>query len=133
MLKYIVIGILLIGSGSPIGWAKSPSQGAGSNVIESAKQGEKMQSTAKTAPQAVESFVGIGGSCHVDSRVNAYLRVYINGVYRGTMCPYGDIYPFVGDLPGQTTLLEAYSTCGRYRYVRYVSGNCSDFHWTLVP
>jgi hypothetical protein len=82
---------------------------------------------------AKESYCGVRDVCHVDSRVNLSIKVYVNGVYRGTMAPFGDIYPFINDLPGATTTLYAESTCGNFSWSRTVSGNVRDFHWILYP
>jgi hypothetical protein len=82
-------------------------------------------------PEAV--FVGICGPCHVDSRVNAHIKVYINGRYRGTIEPWGDIFPIVGDCAGEVTHLYAVSTCGRYYWSRTVYADYGDFHWILYP
>ena len=88
---------------------------------------------SKNASEAEQHFVGIGYECHVDSRVNAHVRVYVNGRYRGTMAPFGDIYPIVGDLSGQVTVLYAVSTCGQYSWSRTVSRSLRNFHWMLLP
>lgn len=87
----------------------------------------------KKAESVKELFCGIRDVCHVDSRVNAYIKVYVNGVYRGTIPPWGDIYPFVNDLPGAATTLYAVSTCGRYSWSMTVSQNYRDFQWILYP
>jgi hypothetical protein len=81
---------------------------------------------------AGKSLGGIEWECHVDSRVHAYIRVYINGVYRGTIPPFGDIYPIVGDLPHEVTYLYAVSEDGRY-WSRTVNGSSRNFHWILNP
>jgi hypothetical protein len=85
------------------------------------------------AARGDESFCGIREECHVDSRVNATIHVYINGVYRGTMGPWGDIYPIVRDLSYETTELYAVSSCGRYTWRRTVYGDFRDYHWILNP
>jgi hypothetical protein len=60
------------------------------------------------------------------------IRVYINGVYRGTMGPYGDIFPIVGDLAHEVTTLYAESNDGR-NWSRNVYSNVRSYHWTLFP
>jgi hypothetical protein len=89
--------------------------------------------TSKNIEEPEAVFVGIGGECHVDSRVNAYIKVYINGRHRGTIPPRGDIFPFVGDCAGEVTHLYAVSTCGRYSWSRTVYADYGDFHWILYP
>ncbi len=109
-------------------------------VIESKAEGttpamaKRVRAEAKNTREPDETFVGIGGECHVDSRVNVYIRVYINGRYRGTIPPWGDIYPFVGDHPEDITDLYAVSTCGRFHWgPRSVYGSCGNYHWILDP
>jgi hypothetical protein len=80
-----------------------------------------------------DSYCGIREQCHVDSRVNASIRVYINGVYRGTMGPFGDIYPIVRDLSYESTELYAVSTCGRYSWRMTVRGDFRNYQWILYP
>jgi hypothetical protein len=76
---------------------------------------------------------GVMGECHVDSRVGVYIRVYINGVYRGTIRPGGDIFPFVGDSPNGVTTLYACSEDGRLTWNRTLYGSYSSFQWVLYP
>jgi hypothetical protein len=80
-----------------------------------------------------EQPCGISRECHVDSRVDAYIRVYINGVYRGTMAPFGDIYPLVGDDFDETTYLYAVTTDGRLYWSQTIRGGFRDYHWILRP
>ena len=74
---------------------------------------------------------GIHGQCHVDSRVDVSIRVYINGQYRGTIGPWGDIFPFVNC--NGVTQLYAVSTCGRYSWSHSVFGDVGDYHWVIRP
>jgi len=111
----------------------------GAGKISSARSecGLQGSAVAAVAPGAAargdESFCGIREKCHVDSRVNATIDVYINGVYRGTMGPWGDIYPIVRDLSYEATELYAVSSCGRYTWRRTVRGDFRDYHWILNP
>jgi hypothetical protein len=138
----------MTGLTSTMAWALLASLGLGSEPFQdsqsskarmldakalSASQAMAKQAQGKTAAEWETMFVGIGGECHVDSRVNAYIRVYINGCYRGTIPPYGDIYPFVGDCEEDVTELYAVTTCGRYYWSRRVYGAVGDYHWILRP
>jgi len=82
----------------PVALAQDTSREA--NLIESKAQqvssvlADNLLGETKQIEDAEAVFVGIGGECHVDSRVNAYIKVYINGRYRGTIPPWGDIFPF---------------------------------------
>jgi hypothetical protein len=87
----------------------------------------------RAAPQPKYSFVGINGECHVDSRVDMSIRVYINGRYVGTMGPFGDIFPLVRDFPEEITDLYAVSADGRFTWSRRVSGSHRSYHWILTP
>jgi hypothetical protein len=73
---------------------------------------------------------GVFGTVHVDSRVNTYVTVLINGYNVGTMGPMGDIYPTVRDQPYQTTMLYAFSSDGRV-WSQNVAGNYSSYWWIL--
>jgi hypothetical protein len=73
---------------------------------------------------------GINGQCHVDSRVNSSVAVYINGIYRGTMGPSGDLYLSVRDFASETTYLRAVSADGRV-WTQTVGGAFSNFTWTI--
>jgi hypothetical protein len=75
---------------------------------------------------------GIMGRLHVDSRVNAFIRVYVDGRYVGSMGPMGDIYPWIGQTARETTFLSARSSSGR-SWSNPVSRAVGDYRWTLVP
>jgi hypothetical protein len=62
---------------------------------------------------AEASPFGIMNEVHMDSRVNCFVRVCVNGQYRATVSPYADIFPFVGDSPNGVPHLYAVSTDGR--------------------
>ena len=70
------------------------------------------------------------GQLHVDSRVNTFIRVYVDGRYVGSMGPYGDIYPWIGQTAEETTYLTARSNDGRV-WSRAVREAVGDFHWIL--
>src|SRR5262249_30880419 len=110
----------------------STPQAANARTMNDGKATAKL-AQARTPVEPVTMAAGITGQCHVDSRVNAWVRVYINGRYVGTMAPYGDIYPWVGDPAGGVTRLYAVSTCGRYSWSRNVYGAFSSYHWILLP
>lgn len=73
---------------------------------------------------------GIQGRLHVDSRVGTTISVYVDGRYVGTMGPYGDIYPYIGQTPWETTFLTARSVDGRV-WSSAVSSAVGDYTWTL--
>jgi len=75
---------------------------------------------------------GIMGQLHVDSRVNAFIRVYVDGRYVGSMGPFGDIYPFIGQTPEETTFLSARSNDGR-TWNNAVGRAVRNFTWVLYP
>jgi hypothetical protein len=79
-----------------------------------------------------DSPFGVMGECHVDSRVGSCIRVYVNGQYRGTLAPYGDIFPFVGDSPNGVTCLYAVTVDGRLSWSRTLYGSYSSFQWILL-
>src|SRR5207245_119199 len=134
-MKRLALTVALLACGS-IAWAQDSEPG---KVIDSkanrstAEMAKKILAQAKDLEEPEEHLVGIGGECHVDSRVDHYIRVYINGRYRGTIPPWGDIFPFVGDGPHEVTHLYAVTTCGRYSWSRSVYGDHGDFHWILRP
>jgi hypothetical protein len=73
---------------------------------------------------------GIQGTLHVDSRVATTINVYVDGRYVGTMGPFGDIYPYIGQTPWETTYLSARSVDGRV-WNRAVSFAAGDITWLL--
>ena len=77
-----------------------------------AEKAEKVLAAIKKAREQGEQTRGITGQLHVDSRVNVYIRVSVNGRYVGIIPPMGDIYPWVGDSPWQTTVVSAISVDG---------------------
>jgi hypothetical protein len=89
--------------------------------IEDRKNGEKTR--------------GIGGSLHVDSRVGLYIDIYVNGIYRGTVSPFGDIYNiFVGDPGGLDTILYGRAPgTSRVWGPSRVSGAFGNYTWQLYP
>ncbi len=101
--------------------------------VQSPQRAEKLKKQIAADRQDETQFVGIQDECHVDSRFNGYIRVYINGEYRGTIPPFGDIFPLVGDLPNEVTHLRAVSTCGRFVWSTQVRGRVGNYHWTLNP
>jgi hypothetical protein len=84
------------------------------------------------AGKGVERPKGIRGTVHFDSRTNIDIAVYVNGQYRGTMGPYGDIFTFVGDPHHASTHLYARAVDGRYWH-HHVHGNINDYQWILNP
>ncbi len=129
MKRLMVIAALLAGAGAA--YAQEPE-------LPAKGEAQKTHDFVKAiAPTNVTDDVddeepGIDGECHVDSRVNAYIRVYINGRYRGTIPPWGDIYPLVRDCHGVTDLY-AETECGRWSWSRRVYGGCDNYHWVLRP
>jgi hypothetical protein len=100
-------------------------------VVKAEEKAVKDADDAK-ARQAGEKGRGIQGRLHADSRVNATIDVFVDGRYVGTMGPFGDIYPWIGQTPWETTYLRAQSRDGR-TWHHAVRGPVGDFHWILNP
>jgi len=79
-----------------------------------------------------EKTRGIMGTLHADSRVGTTIHVYVDGRFVGTMGPYGDIYPYIGQTAWETTYLSARSNDGRHWH-RAVSAGVNNYHWILNP
>jgi hypothetical protein len=75
---------------------------------------------------------GIMGTLHADSRVNATVFVYVDGRFVGSMGPFGDIYPYLGQTAWETTHLFARSNDGR-TWHRNISNAVNNYHWILLP
>lgn len=131
MLKYIAFAIVLTGIATGLNSFAEASAKTTFPLNPTAGRVSGRPGEQKKAEQATEAFCGITNECHVDSRVNVRVNVYINGVFRGTIAPGGDIYPLVGDLPQQTTYLYAVTTDGRHEWRQTVNGNVHNFHWIL--
>ncbi len=84
--------------------------------IETAKEGGKSR--------------GIMGQLHVDSRVATTITVYVDGRYVGTIPPYGDIYPYIGQTAYETTYLSARGANGLY-WQASVPNAVNNFTWIL--
>jgi hypothetical protein len=84
-------------------------------------------SAAKDKAAGVKQM-GIGGSLHVDSRVDRWLSIYVNGVYVGQVRPGGDGIMYVGNNPYLTTLLEARDAFGNH-WVTYVNDAVNNYTW----
>ena len=137
IVKWVLMVMVAACFAAPsVSFAQSEAKDGEVKVIKSkARQGQpgaQAVGSAKDVEAEEARTCGITGECHVDSRVNAFIRVYINGRYRGTIAPFGDIYPFVGDFPEQITTLYAVTDDGRF-WRRTVSGNVGNYHWTLYP
>jgi hypothetical protein len=97
-----------------------------------AARAEKEEAKRIADAQAGSKSRGIQGQLHVDSRVGTTINVYVDGRYVGTMGPFGDIYPYIGQTPWETTYLSARSVDGR-TWNRAVSSAVGDYTWTLYP
>jgi hypothetical protein len=75
---------------------------------------------------------GIMGQLHADSRVNATIFVYVDGRFVGSMGPFGDIYPYIGQSSWETTHLFARSNDGR-TWNRNIHNAVNNYHWVLLP
>jgi hypothetical protein len=75
---------------------------------------------------------GIMGTLHADSRVNATIFVYVDGRFVGSMGPFGDIYPYIGQTAWETTFLFARSNDGR-TWNRNIGSAVNNYHWILLP
>ncbi|MEZ0609427.1 hypothetical protein ACAW74_12965 [Fibrella sp. WM1] len=80
----------------------------------------------KPVPQPAKSR-GAACSIHFDNRTGLYIRLYVDGNYKGTMEPWGDRYVTVGD--GYTTIY-CVSTGGSREW--NASGDCREaYDYTL--
>lgn len=87
---------------------------------------------AQKARESGEKTRGIQGRLHADSRVGTTIDVFVDGRHVGTMRPFGDIFPYIGQTPWETTYLSARSRDGR-SWSRAVRGATGDYHWILYP
>lgn len=90
----------------------------GDNTDKNIKQ-EAMANDPKARHDAPAAKGGKskGGGCRVqlDNSTEWFIRIYVDGIYRGTMDPWGDNSVYV--LPGDTTVYaRADFTDGSYRY-----------------
>jgi hypothetical protein len=97
-----------------------------------AAKAEKAEKERIAASKEGGKTRGIMGTLHADSRVNATIFVYVDGRFVGSMGPYGDIYPYIGQTAWETTFLSAHSNDGR-TWNRQVSSAVNNYHWILMP
>jgi len=75
-----------------------------------------------------------GTACYVnfDNYTPWYVEAFVDGTYRGTVAPWGDLDTVTGDGP-TTIYARARFTDGSMRYWGPRSGNCVDeaFRWEL--
>jgi hypothetical protein len=78
-----------------------------------------------------------GGGCRVemDNSTSWYVKVYVDGIFRGTMDPWGDSYVYV--YPGDTTIYaRADFTDGSYKYWGPRTSYCGNgdiFPYRMLP
>jgi hypothetical protein len=73
---------------------------------------------------------GAAGQVHVDNRTNWYVNIYIDGAFRGTVEPWGDIYLY--NACGSTTLYaKAPFDDGTYIYWGPTTDDFCSTTWTL--
>lgn len=78
-----------------------------------------------------------GGGCRVeiDNSTQWYVKVYVDGIFRGTMDPWGDSYVYV--YPGDTTIYaRADFTDGSYKYWGPRTSYCGSgdiFPYRMLP
>ncbi len=70
--------------------------------IKSDKQINDLNDQAEAPAQKGGVATRGGGGCEVrlDNRTSLFIKIYVDGAYRGTLSPYGDSVVFV--LPGET-------------------------------
>lgn len=73
---------------------------------------------------------GDAGIIHVDNHTTLYVKIYVDGDFRGTVEPWGDLY--LTNLCGSTVLYaRAYYDDGTYDYWGPTSDNFCSTTWTL--
>ena len=112
---------------------KSRGGGEDSNIKSKAPQNDPGK---LGTPTPKEKTRGGGPSycrLHVDSRVNAYVNIYVDGDFRGTVSPGGDAYGYTGN--GGTTLYgRAEFTDGSTASWGPRVINCEGaYNWTIMP
>lgn len=70
---------------------------------------------------------------HVDSRVNAYVNIFVDGDFRGTVSPGGDVYGYTGN--GGTTLYGRadFTDGSSYSWGPRVIDCEGAYSWTITP
>jgi hypothetical protein len=94
-------------SGSPVTDKAQKGRGGGANP--EIKSNEMKNSASSEAPPQPEEKGGVKARAplcrlHVDNRTRWYVEVYVDGLRRGSVGPYGDVY---GTFVGGTTRLYA--------------------------
>jgi hypothetical protein len=89
---------------------------------------------ARAAEKGEPKTKGITGDLIVRNRTAYYIDIYVNFTYEGTVPPYETRKTFVGDSPSGTTVLQGKAPGTSYTWgPKAVSGNVSDYTWTLTP
>ena len=75
------------------------------------------------------------GDCAVviDNRSAWYIRIYIDGTYRGTIAPWGDSYAYTGAGETQLYAVAIFTDGSRYTWGPRSVGCYGRYTWQLFP
>src|SRR5262249_19139155 len=110
------------------------SRGSGKDENVKSDEEPKNSASAKTpAPPSKGGDKSRGVYCtvHIDNHTAYYVRIYVDGIYSGTVPPWGDIYPTA--ISGATRLYaRAVFEDGSYFSWGPRTFDCEDYHtWQL--
>jgi len=114
---------------------KSRGGGEDSNIKSKTPQNDPSKFN-DPSPKATGKTRGSGpGYCrlHVDSRVNAYVNIFVDGDFRGTVGPGGDVYGYTGN--GATTLYGRadFTDGSSFSWGPRVIDCEGAFNWAITP
>lgn len=145
----VVFSLLTIGLGSPPAEQKGKAKSKKA-VIEKAQksrgggQDENIKSDKETNdPNAIppappnkggEKSRGVGAcAVFVDNSTGYYIRIYVDGTYRGTISPWGDDYTYTGAGPTRLYAVAVFEDGSRLTWGPRVVDCYSSYSWRLTP
>lgn len=69
----------------------------------------------------------------IDNRSAWYIRIYVDGTYRGTIAPWGDSYCYTGAGETQLYAVATFTTGEKYTWGPRTVGCFGRYTWQLFP
>lgn len=106
---------------------------ADANIKTHRAANDPAASTPAPGPKSGEKAATTSCTVHVDNRTTLYVDVYLDGDFRGTVGPWGDLYRSVG-CGGTRLYARADYTDGSHSFWGpQVEGVLGTFNWLLWP
>jgi hypothetical protein len=110
--------------------------GPDANIKSDSEKNDPGKQVPAPAAKGGEKTKGSGpGSCAVifDNRSSWYIRLYIDGAYRGTIAPWGDSYAYTGSGTTQLYAAAVFNDGSSYTWGPRSASCYGTFTWQLFP